>query len=122
VRLRVVYLAGPFRASNQWEQEANIRRVEALALDVWTMGAVALAPHLNTRYFQGALPDDVWLYGDLELLNRCDAVLMVEGWGQSRGATTEHEFAKSHGIPIFYELAALRAWVAASVQVAAASQ
>jgi len=100
MKKKVVYIAGPFRAANQWEQEANIRRAEAMALEVWRLGAVALCPHLNTRYFSGALPDEVWLDGDLELLRRCDAILMVHGWENSAGAMAEKAFARENNIPI----------------------
>lgn len=98
----VVYIAGPFRGPSAWAIEQNIRRAEALALEVWAAGLVALCPHTNTRFFQGALPDEVWLQGDLELLRRCDAVLLVEGWEQSVGAQAEKTAAEARGIPIFY--------------------
>lgn len=68
--MRVVYIAGPFRAENAWEIEQNIRRAEEAALELWRAGAAVLCPHTNTRYFQGAAPDHVWLEGDLELLRR----------------------------------------------------
>lgn len=117
--MRVVYVAGPFRAANQWEQEQNIRRAEALSLEIWKLGGVALCPHLNTRYFSGALPDETWLEGDLELLRRCDAVLMVPGWSLSHGARLEMAFASDHNIQIFFvgetlTLENLKKWIAAS--------
>ena len=59
--MKVVYIAGPFRGPNAWEIEQNIRRAESLALEVWRAGAAALCPYTNTRFFQGAAPDDVWL-------------------------------------------------------------
>jgi hypothetical protein len=107
----VVYIAGPFRAPSAWGIEQNIRTAEKAALAVWRMGAAALCPHTNTRFFQGAAPDEIWLKGDLELLSRCDAVLMVGAWQQSVGATAELEAARRRGMPIFYTLDALSAWV-----------
>lgn len=113
---KVIYIAGPFRAANQWEQEQNIRRAEALSLEIWKLGGVALCPHLNTRYFSGALPDEVWLAGDLELLRRCDAVMLVTGWTDSDGAKHEVDVAKDNGIPVFYpeEFFRLAKWIAES--------
>lgn len=102
----VVYIAGPYRAkpnaANQWQQEQNIRRAEEVAHRVWEMGAAALCPHGNSRFFQGSLPDSVWLDGDLAMLNKCDAVLMIAGWEESAGAIAEQQFALDHGIPVFY--------------------
>ncbi len=108
---KVVYIAGPYRGANTWEIESNIRRAEALALDVWRAGAAALCPHANTRFFQGALPDSVWLKGDLAMLAKCDAILMTDNWSQSVGACAERDFAVQHDIPVFYGVAALRAWL-----------
>lgn len=100
--MKVVYVAGPFRGPNSWVIENNIRRAESLALDVWRAGAAALCPHANTRFFQGAAPDEVWLDGDLEMLRRCDAILMTKDWQRSSGATKEHEVAVAVSIPVFY--------------------
>lgn len=117
---KVVYVAGPFRAMSKyceghwdaWEIEQNIRRAETLALGVWRTGkAAAICPHTNTRFYQGAAPDDVWLDGDIALLAKCDAVLMTSDWTRSSGAKAEHEFAKEHGIPTFYSLADLSEWL-----------
>jgi hypothetical protein len=52
--------------------------------------------------FDGEAPDEVWLAGDLELLRRSDAVLMVDGWQRSVGATAERQVAADLGLPIFY--------------------
>jgi nucleoside 2-deoxyribosyltransferase len=110
--MRVVYIAGPFRGPNYWEQEQNIRRAETLAHDVWLLGAAALCPHANTRFYQGSAPDRVWLDGDIALMARCDAVLMTPDWERSTGARAEHEYARTHGIPVFYDLDSLRRWLA----------
>ena len=103
----VIYIAGPFRGPNAWEIEANIRRAETLALEAWRAGFAAICPHTNTRFFQGAAPDDIWLNGDLAILGRCDAILMTADWMASVGAIAEHSFAQDHDMLIFYGLPAL---------------
>jgi hypothetical protein len=111
----VVYVAGPFRAKpdvhNQWVQHCNIRKAEGVAHTVWEMGAAAVTPHLNSAHFQGSLPDSVWLDGDLAILAKCDAVVMVDGWTDSEGAKAEQQFALSRGIPVFYSVQELRQWL-----------
>jgi hypothetical protein len=102
--MKVVYVAGPFRGPSSWDIECNIRRAEELALEVWRRGAAALCPHTNTRFFQGAAPDEVWLAGDLEMLARCDAILMTGDWARSSGARAEHDYAVEHGIPVLYDV------------------
>lgn len=100
--MKVIYVAGPYRANDNWEIEQNIRRAEALSLEVWRMGCACICPHANTRFFQGAAPDKVWLDGDLEILKRCDAILLTPDWMLSSGAKAEYQFALDHGITIMY--------------------
>ena len=107
----VIYVAGPFRGSDAWAIEQNVRQAEALALEVWRSGGAAICPHANTRFFQGAAPDRVWLDGDLEILRRCDGVLMTPDWKRSEGAKAEHGVAHASGLPIFYTLDELRGWL-----------
>lgn len=109
--MRVVYIAGPFRSMHAWGVEQNVRRAEALALEVWIMGAAAICPHTNTRFFDGVLDDGVFLDGDLEIVKRCDAVLMTHDWKTSVGATAEHAYAIRHNIRVFYDLPDLRQWI-----------
>jgi hypothetical protein len=109
--MKVVYVAGPYRGANNWEIENNIRRAEALALVVWQLGAAAICPHANTRFFQGTASDETWLLGDLEILKRCDAVLLTPDWVASAGARAEYEFAKERGIPRFENVKDLEKWL-----------
>lgn len=115
--MKCVYVAGPFRGDNAWEIENNIRRAETLALSVWRLGAAAICPHTNTRFFQGAAPDEVWLKGDIEILRRCDAVILTDDWKRSSGARAEVAEAYSRGIPVFTSLADLEEWLHVQVEV-----
>jgi hypothetical protein len=108
---KLVYVAGPFRGKDNWQQEQNIRRAEELALEVWRLGAAAVCPHANTRFYQGALPDDTWLDGDLAILDRCDALIMTPNWSRSEGARGEYAFAVQRGIPAFTNLEQLKSWL-----------
>lgn len=106
--MRVVYIAGPYRStnpngkSNAWGVQQNVMRAMAGALEVWRRGHAAICPHSNTMFFQDAdgCVDDVWLTGDVEILRRCDAVFVVDGWQKSRGAMAEVELASKWGKPI----------------------
>jgi hypothetical protein len=102
MRKKVIYIIGPFRGASYWDQVQNIRRAEEAALRVWQMGGVALCPHLNTANFQGALPDSVWLEGDLEFVRRSDAVLCISGWQKSEGSIKEVAEAEKSHLPVLY--------------------
>lgn len=109
--MKVVYVAGPFRGPNSWEIEQNIRRAETLALEAWRCGAAVVCPHTNTRFFQGAADDHIWLDGDIEILKRCDAILMTPDWERSTGASHEHTVAVQCDIKALYSIEELRAWL-----------
>ncbi len=109
----LVYVAGPYRASNAWLVEQNIRRAEAVAIQVAEVGCYPITPHTNTRgYFEHAQPDaDFWLQATLELMRRCDAVLMMPNWRESSGAIGEFNEAVRMGKPTLYTLDELQAWL-----------
>jgi nucleoside 2-deoxyribosyltransferase len=121
--MKVVYVAGPFRCASKhvegqqdsWGIQQNVMRAMELGLEVWRAGAAALIPHANTMFFQNAAPDNVWLDGDIAMLAKCDAVIMTPDWQRSSGARAEHEYAVKAGIPVLYDIAALREWLAAEV-------
>lgn len=111
----VIFISGPFRGrpNIEWNRQQNIRRAEEAALHVWRSGAVAICPHKNTEHFDGAADDAIWLDGDLEILSRCDAIFMVQGWNTSQGAEAEVKFAREHGISTLYTLDDLYAYLSA---------
>jgi nucleoside 2-deoxyribosyltransferase len=109
--MKVIYVAGPFRGKDAWTVENNIRRAESLALEIWRFGAAAICPHANTRFFDGAAPDKQFLEGDLEILNRCDAVLLTPDWERGEGARGERAAALVAHIPVFDDLESLRRWL-----------
>lgn len=98
--MKVVYIAGSYRADTEWGLIENIRRAEEAAIMFWQMGWAVICPHKNTAHFGGLCDDEVWLEGDMEILRRCDAIYMCEGWHKSVGATAEYELAKELGLQI----------------------
>ena len=109
--MKLIFVSGPFRADSSWGIECNIRKAEELALEVWKLGVAALCPHCNTRFFQGAAPDQVWIDGDLEMLSRCDGMIVVDEYGNSSGTLGEIKFCKDYDIPVFYNLFELEEWL-----------
>ena len=99
--MKVIYIAGKYRGATAWEVEQNIRAAEDVAARVWAAGLVALCPHANARHMEGVTSDENFLAGTLELMRRCDAVVLVTNWRDSEGARAEVAEAERLGIPVF---------------------
>ncbi len=109
--LKLVYVAGRYRADSIHEIVSNINRAWELGCEVASLGAMPVIPHSNT-----ALMDDIqsaafWLNATLELMRRCDAVILVPGWHGSTG--TKGEIAEAHRlkIPVFETTRQLSGWL-----------
>jgi nucleoside 2-deoxyribosyltransferase len=99
--VRLVYIAGKYRGPNSWAIEQNIRAAEDLAAKVHAVGLFAVCPHANARHMEGVSSDEHMLAGTLELMRRCDAVILVHNWRDSAGSRAEVDEAKRLGIPVF---------------------
>ncbi len=99
----IAYISGAYSADTKEGVEQNIRESERVAKELWSARITALSPHMNTAHFQieGVTYDD-YIKGDLEMLARCDAVVMLPNWFSSPGAMAEKVFAKNLGMPIYY--------------------
>lgn len=101
--MKVIFVSGPYRADSTKGILTNIRKARKVALRLWSEGWAVICPHSNTALFDGECDDNVWLDGDIEILRRCDAIYMMEGWIRSIGARAEHELARELGMEIYYE-------------------
>lgn len=98
----LIYIAGPYRAPTAWQREQNIHRARTWGVAVAHAGAYPVIPHANAAHFDGEAEDALWLAGTLELMRRCDAVLMIPRWSDSSGARAEHDEAMRLGIPVLH--------------------
>lgn len=102
----LVYVAGPIRPKNGQTLEGNLQAAKDIALELWKDGLAVICPHANTdlpiSVADKACEEATWLNGDLEMVARCDAVVVCPGWETSSGTKGEIDFAKSREIPIYY--------------------
>lgn len=110
-RVKVVYVAGPYRARTVWKVAKNIFQAKMMGLRVAKLGAMPFVPHANTAFYDGELPDRFWLEGTLEVLSRCDALLLMPKWRKSSGTKAEVKLARNLGIPVFESVADLKTWL-----------
>lgn len=109
--MRIIYIAGPYRGTTPWQVELNIHRARELGAAVASLGGLPVIPQANTAHFDGLAPDQFWLDGTLELMRRCDAVMLTRDWARSSGARAEREEALRLGLPVFEDLGKLTAWL-----------
>lgn len=110
--IKIVYVAGKFTGKNSWEIHRNVFHAESLGMAVADAGAMPLMPHANTAHFHGTVTDAFWYKGTLALLKRCDAMILVPGWEDSKGTRAEAEWARANGMPVFERVEELKAWLA----------
>ena len=106
--MKLVYIAGPFRGPTAWDVAENVRNAERVGLEVAKAGHMPVVPHANTQHFHGQLDDAFWLEGTLELLRRCDAVVLVPGWEKSSGTRAEVREARRIGITVYSSVGELQ--------------
>lgn len=105
--MKVIYVAGAYSdPRGPWYIKQNIDAAEAVALELWRMGAAVICPHKNTAFFDGAdgTSRDTWILGDMAILQRCDAIYMMDGWERSEGATDELKMARDIGLPVLMNM------------------
>jgi len=87
--MKLIYIAGPYRSGTEYGVKLNIDKAEAVALKYWKAGYAVFCPHKNSAFMGGSCPDETWLEGGLEILKRCDGIVMMEGWRESKGSGGE---------------------------------
>jgi len=113
--MRFVYIAGKYTGTtHDWrsyfEIEQNINAALAVARELAELGYGFFCPHQHSAHFEVIAPNvqpAYWYELDNHFLESCDAVLMLPGWEQSKGATAERNLALEQGIPVFYTVGEL---------------
>lgn len=95
----ILYVAGPYRG----DVEGNIAAARKVAIELWEAGHFALCPHLNTAHFEEdcSVDEETYIFRDLDMLARCDGIVLAPGWEKSEGARMEWDHAKTAGMPIW---------------------
>ncbi len=105
--MKLIYIAGPFVGKNNAEIQQNINAaVDASRYiqDVWPDELCPVCPHTNFGGLElmGTCTQDQIMGMCIALLGKCDAILMLPGWEDSRGAVRERDYAEERGIRRFY--------------------
>ena len=107
--MKVIFISGRITAPTSYQMAENVRHAHMASLKLMKRGYATICPHKNTEGLGGALHRDSeddfegWMAMDLEILSRCDGILMLKGWKQSRGSKREYAKAKELGLELMFE-------------------
>ena len=96
----ILYISGPYSGL----VDANIQAAREVAIELWEKGFTVITPHLNTQNMEVDCKAtwEQYIEGDLEIISRCDGVVMMPRWRESRGSKIEREYAFYCKVPIYY--------------------
>ncbi len=100
-RMKLVYIAGPFRGS-YFVKRSNIKKARNLSIKLWEAGVPNICPHTNSGFLDSPETDKIILPADIEIMKRCDAVVVLKDWLESTGTRTELIEAYNSDIPIYF--------------------
>ena len=105
--MRTIYVSGPLsncipegydQFHGRWQNELDASRIAQECIE---KGWAVICPHKNTSGFYH-IEYEKLIETDLELVRRCDAILMFGKWQLSPGALREIELAQELGKDVFF--------------------
>lgn len=104
--MKKIYIAGPYSSDKGYKgEDENTMRAAEVASYYLEEGWAVFCPHTMTRDIARNFLRDFtwedWLATDISWLHCCDAIHMLQGWSQSKGASFEYLVAKGLGLEIY---------------------
>ena len=98
----VVCISGKYDGKTQEIIKQNIEVARMVAVELWKMGYAVVCPHLNTGGMDNeGVPYKMLVKGYIEILTRCDAIILLPGWKDSKGAVAERQAAIENCVSIY---------------------
>jgi hypothetical protein len=111
MEMKTIYISGPM--SNT--PNSNLEAFDDAEKQLRQLGYEVINPHkiceeLNGRFFEmGKIPEyEDYLKEDIiQMLSKCDTVLVLPGWRTSKGSKLEIANALACGIDVFFDIASV---------------
>ena len=106
--MKRIYVAGPYSADNVGDVLCNIGRGQKVCAELFFMGHAPFCPWHDRAYTidnpDRDIPIEQFQAFSMAWLEVSDAVVLVQGWENSKGTLAEIERAHELGIPVFKSL------------------
>lgn len=100
----LIYLASPYAHPSADVREARLEAARHVCGRMVEEGRMVMSPlvYLGELAYKGVHPPQGWYAFDLQLLARCDELLVLQlpGWEDSRGVLVEIAGAQARGMPV----------------------
>jgi len=96
--LKTIYISGPMTGKENLNREAFKNAAVALVSQGWNV----VNPHDVSPGKENPAYND-YMKADLKAMLDCEALYMLDGWVDSKGANIEHDLASQLGFEILYQ-------------------
>jgi len=93
---RLIYIAGAVTGTTDYIERFEDAAYQAVLLKYLPINPIEL-PHNHDKSWESYMKETIIA------MMRCEAIFMMKGWRQSKGATIEHHLAKKLNYTIIYE-------------------
>lgn len=106
-RLPMAYLSAPMSAPDALTRQLHHLAARRTSHELWEAEVLHYCPHTNSPAIGSSdVAYESWMAMDLEVIRRCDFVVMSGSWRESPGCRRELAMAMHLGLPIAYSVEA----------------
>lgn len=108
--MKLIYIAGPYTSDTKYGIQENIMVAVNAAIYLRQNGIACFVPHLESMFHNDSITESEWMNQFIEILFRCDGILLLPGWQNSKGTNIEKQKAEEMCIPVFYDKLSVVKW------------
>lgn len=116
--MKYVYIAGPYTGPTHdhrsyYAIDDHIRQAAAAAKMFAEAGVGYFCPHLHSAHFEVIAPEvspQFWYELDIHFMEKCGAIVMLDGWEGSSGSKKEIALMREWERPVFFDVANAIEW------------
>ncbi len=106
-RLPMAYLSAPMSAPSAIDRMHHYLNARRASHELWEAEVLHYCPHTNSPSIGSSdVGYESWMAMDLEVLRRCDFIVMAGNWNESPGCRRELAMAMHLGKPVVYTVEA----------------